>query len=299
MAQSIREKYGFMFSQMAQVAQADAKINETNVYEEANPETRKFMDKLAGENLAEGSCIGGRENFESLFDAVESGKSALILMEHYSNLDLPALIYLLEHDGSEKCKELASRVVAIAGMKLNEENPMVRAFAESFTRVVIYPTRSLVKIEDAEKRAAEEAKARKINLAAMKAMDKCKKEGKVILVFPSGTRYRPGKPETKKGLREIDSYLRLFDKMILVSINGLSLKIDPSHPDDMLADIIEPDKMIFTASPVYDCKTFRKEYMASLPKDEEDPKQRIIDHVMSLFDKQHDEVTQKHPAGVL
>lgn len=279
-----------MFAQMAQVAQADAKINETNVYEEANAQTRTFMDKLAGENLAEGSRIGGEENFEAFFDAVESGKSGLILMEHYSNLDLPALIYLLEHSGNSKCKELASRVVAIAGMKLNEDNPMVRAFAESFTRVVIYPTRSLNKIEDAEARAAEEAKARKINLAAMKAMDKCKKQGKVILVFPSGTRYRPGKPETKKGLREIDSYLRLFDKMILVSINGLSLHIDPEHPDDMLADIIEPDKMVFTASPVYDCKSFRKEYMASLPAEEEDPKQRIIDHVMSLFDEQHEKV---------
>ena len=288
--QSIREKYGFMFAQMAQVAQADAKINETNVYEKANPQTRTFMDKLAGESLAEGSHVGGIENFEEFFDAVESGKSGLILMEHYSNLDLPALIYLLEHSSSAKCKELASRVVAIAGMKLNEDNPMVRAFAESFTRVVIYPTRSLNKIEDEEQRAAEEAKARKINLAAMKAMDKCKKQGKVILVFPSGTRYRPGKPETKRGLREIDSYLRLFDKMILVSINGLSLHIDPENPDDMLADIIKPDNMVFTASPVYDCKSFRKEYMASLPEDEEDPKQKIIDHVMSLFDKQHDEV---------
>ena len=37
-----------------------------------------------------------------------------------------------------------------------------------------------------------------------------KKQGKIILVFPSGTRYRPGCPDTKRGLREIDSYLRLF-----------------------------------------------------------------------------------------
>ena len=93
--QSIREKYGFMFSQMSQVAHAAAEIDETNVFEEANPETRKFMDKLAGENLKEGSAVSGVENFEAFFDAIESGKSGLILMEHYSNLDLPALIYLL------------------------------------------------------------------------------------------------------------------------------------------------------------------------------------------------------------
>ena len=288
--QSIREKYGFMFAQMAQVAHAAAEIDETNVFEPANPETRTFMDKLAGENLAEGSKIGCVENFEAFFDAIEGGKSGLILMEHYSNLDLPALTYLLEHSGSEKCAELSKRIIAIAGMKLNEESPMVRAFAESFTRVVIYPTRSLAKIADENERAAEEAKARKINLAAMKAMDNCKRAGNPILVFPSGTRYRPGKPETKRGLREIDSYLRLFDTMILVTINGLSLHIDPEHPDDMLADIIKPDAMVFTASPLYDCKSFRKEYMASLPETEADPKQRVIDHVMELFDAQHEAV---------
>ena len=290
---SIREKYGFMFAKMAEAAHAAAEIDETNVYEEANPETRKFMDQLSGENLAEGSGIGGRENFEAFFDAVQSGKSGLILMEHYSNLDLPALIYLLEHDGSEKCAELSRRIVAIAGMKLNEDDPKVRAFAESFTRVVIYPTRSLVKITDEKLRAAEEAKARKINLAAMKAMDKCKKQGKVILVFPSGTRYRPGKPETKRGLREIDSYLRLFDTMILVTINGLSMHIDPAHPDDMLADILNPEAMVFTASPLIECKSFRKDFMAKLPESEADPKQRVIDHVMELFDSQHAAVEAK------
>ncbi|MBQ3825855.1 MAG: 1-acyl-sn-glycerol-3-phosphate acyltransferase, partial [Spirochaetaceae bacterium] len=63
--QSIREKYGFMFAQMAQVAHAAAEIDETNVFEPANPETRTFMDKLAGENLAEGSKIGCVENFEA------------------------------------------------------------------------------------------------------------------------------------------------------------------------------------------------------------------------------------------
>lgn len=291
---SIRQKYGDLFQQMASVSQADAKINAENVYEEANPLTRQFMDKLVGENLADGSRIEGRENFEAFFDAINNGEHGLILMEHYSNVDLPALCYLLEHDKSEKCHELSKRIVAIAGMKLNEANPMVRAFAESFTRVVIYPTRSLNKAEEEalseEEAKAEEAKARKINLAAMKAMDKCKRSGKAILVFPSGTRYRPGKPETKKGLREIDSYLRMFDKMILVSINGLSLKIDPEHSEDMLADILDPEKMIFTASKIYDCKSFRKDYMATLSPDEEDPKQKVINHVMELFDIQHEEM---------
>ncbi|MBR0100613.1 MAG: 1-acyl-sn-glycerol-3-phosphate acyltransferase, partial [Treponema sp.] len=255
---------------------------------------RKFMDALVAENMAEGSRLEGKENFRAFLDAVKNGKHGLILMEHYSNTDLPALCYLLEHDLGEDGKDLSKRIVAIAGMKLNEANPLVRAFAESFTRVVIYPTRSLTKAEEKakseEEKIEEEKRARTINLAAMRAMDKCKRDGEVILVFPSGTRYRPGHPETKRGLREIDSYLRMFDVMILVTINGSALTIDMNNPDDMLADLVAPDIQIFTASPVIDCKQFRKDYLATLPESEPDPKQKVIDHIMEIFDEQHDKI---------
>lgn len=294
MALSIREKYADMFKSLATLSTAAARIDETNVYQKENPQTRKFMDTLVEENMAEGSRLEGKENFLAFLAAVKAGKHGLILMEHYSNTDLPALCYLLEHDLGEEGKDLSKRIVAIAGMKLNEANPMVRAFAESFTRVVIYPTRSLDKAEDSaaseEEKLEEEKRARSINLAAMRAMDKCKRDGEVILVFPSGTRYRPGHPETKRGLREIDSYIRMFDIMILVSINGSALTIDMNNPDDMLADIIAPDVQIFTSSPVIDCKQFRKDYLASLSADEPDPKQKMIDHVMELFDEQHERI---------
>ena len=294
MALSIREKYADMFKSLANLSVAAAKIDETNVYQKENPETRKFMDKLVADNMAEGSRLEGKENFRAFLDAIKCGKHGLILMEHYSNTDLPALCYLLEHDLGEEGKDLSKRIVAIAGMKLNEANPLVRAFAESFTRVVIYPTRSLTKAEEKaqteEERIEEEKRARTINLAAMRAMDKCKRDGEVILVFPSGTRYRPGHPETKRGLREIDSYLRMFDVMILVTINGSALTIDMNNPEDMLADLVAPDVQIFTSSPVIDCKQFRKDYLATLPEDEPDPKQKVIDHIMEIFDEQHDKI---------
>lgn len=294
MAISLREKYADMLKQIANLSVAAAKIDETNVYQKENPQTRKFMDALVAENMAEGSRLEGKENFRAFLDAVKNGKHGLILMEHYSNTDLPALCYLLEHDLGEEGKDLSKRIVAIAGMKLNEANPLVRAFAESFTRVVIYPTRSLTKAEEKakseEEKIEEEKRARTINLAAMRAMDKCKRNGEVILVFPSGTRYRPGMPETKRGLREIDSYLRMFDVMILVTINGSALTIDMNNPDDMLADLVAPDVQIFTASPVIDCKQFRKDYLATLPESEPDPKQKVIDHIMEIFDEQHDKI---------
>lgn len=294
---SIREKYGDILKQLAQVSVAADKINETNVYQKANPQTRKFIDVLVGDHLAEGSRLENKENWHTFFDAVKAGKSGLILMEHYSNADLPALCWLLEHDLGEEGKELSSRIVAIAGMKLNEADPGVKAFAESFSRVVIYPTRSLIQTEEKaqteEEKLNEEKKARTINLAAMRAMDKCKRDGEVILVFPSGTRYRPGHPETKRGLREIDSYLRMFDVMVLVTINGQILSIDPDNPDDMLADKLDRAVQVFAASPVLSCKQYRKDYLASLPADHPDPKQAMIDHVMEQFDVQHAEIAKR------
>ena len=291
----LKDKFGSVFAEMQKMSHAAAKIDETKVYEEANMQLRPYMWKLLDEAFNSESGLGNLENYKDFYEnVVKQGKSGLILMEHYTNLDLPGILYLLEKQGEDWAKDLSSRIVAVAGMKLNEADAGVRAFTEGFTRVVIYPTRSLNAVEgkeiSEEEKFAEEQKARKINFAAMRAMDGCKKRGQVILVFPSGTRYRPGKPETKRGLREIDSYLRLFDKMILVSINGNCLRINPDNPDDMLADILEPGKCVFTASPVIDCKEFRNNILDNLPEGVEDPKQKTVDAVMEYLEKQHTEV---------
>ncbi len=298
MSETLREKYGSVFAEMAKLSKAAAKIDENKVYEEANLNTRKYMQAVLDENFLPESGLGNIENFKDFYNkVVNEKKSGLILMEHYTNLDLPAILYLLNKQGEPWAKDFSSRIVAVAGMKLNEASPAVRAFTEGFTRVVIYPTRSLDSVNakdiSEEEKKAEEQRARKINFAAMRAMDACKKRGQIILVFPSGTRYRPGKPETKKGLREIDSYLRLFDYMILVSINGNCLRINPENPEDMLADIVAKDVVTLTASPVINCKEFRKEVLEKVPADDPDPKQKTIDKVMEILENLHNEVESK------
>ena len=299
MSYTLKEKFGDLFAEMVAHSKAAAKIDETKVYEEANPEMRKYMFKLLDDTFSADSGLGNVENFKDFYEkVVKQGKSGLILMEHYTNLDLPAIIYLLQKVGEPWADDFASRIVAVAGMKLNEASAGVRAFTEGFTRVVIYPTRSLNAVEakgiSQEELKAEEQKARKINFAAMRAMDACKKRGQMILVFPSGTRYRPGKPETKRGLREIDSYLRLFDYMLLVGINGNCLRINPDNPDDMLEDILEPGKVTLTAHPVLDCKKFREDVLSSLPADESDPKQKTVDQVMQILDEIHNQVESQN-----
>ena len=292
---TLKDKYVQFFADLQKVSHAAAKIDENCIYQEANLEARKYMNLLLEENAMEGSGLGNIEHFKAFYDAVvKEGKTGVVMMEHYSNLDLPFFLYLLEKSNTEWGKDFANRVVAVAGMKLNEASAGVRAFTEGFTRVVIYPTRSLDSLKAKgwtdEQIEEEEKRARKINFAAMRAMDGCKKRGQVILVFPSGTRYRPGQPETKRGLREIDSYLRLFDIMLPISINGSCLRINPESPEDMLSDLVEKDVVTMTASPIVECKKFRNEILEKVPADDPDPKQKTVDAVMQILEKTHDEV---------
>lgn len=281
-------RYGYMVKDLARYAKAPDKIDDENVFQEANKDTRKLVSKMLDENLLPGSHIEGKEHLLAFLGLLKEGKKGLILCEHYSNMDLPAFCYLLEKDLGEEGKDFSERIVAIAGMKLNEANPMVKAWAEAFTRVVIYPSRSLAAITDPEERAKEEVKSRNINMASMRAMDNCKRAGRPILVFPSGTRYRPGKPQTRQGVREIDSYLRLFDVMILVSVNGNCLRINDVEPENMLADLVHPDTVIMTASPVIECKQFRNQAIAELPEDMEDKKPGVVQKIMDMLLSQHE-----------
>ncbi|HOQ92727.1 MAG TPA: 1-acyl-sn-glycerol-3-phosphate acyltransferase [Treponemataceae bacterium] len=284
------ERYKHLFGALQANTKAPAVITEENVFQKGNDAILPIVDGMLDENFLEGSRLEGLEHFENFLNLVKEGKRGLILMEHYSNLDLPALIYLLRKDAGAMGEDLAKRIVAIAGMKLNEEDPMVRAWAEAFSRIVIYPSRSLSSIKDPEKYAEEEAKSKKINMASMRALDASRKRGEVTLVFPSGTRYRPGKPETKRGVREIDSYLRLSDVMILVTINGSCLRINEEDPNNMLSDLVIPDCVVLSSSPVFECKAFRNEVINAVNDPEVDKKQAVVDRVMDLLNEQHEEI---------
>ena len=292
MAKTLKELYGKYLDEFTRISHAAEKIDETEIYEEANLETRKYLTLITQDNVLPDSHINNIEYFKEFYDAVVGqGKSGVVMMDHYSNMDLPCFLYLLENSGQEWAKDFASRIVAIAGMKLNEADPIVRALTGSFTRVVIYPTRSINAVEDKniseEEKEAERQRARKINFAAMRAMDGCKKRGQIILVFPSGTRYRPGKPETKRGLREIDSYLRLFDFLLPVSIKGNVLRFNPEDPENMIMDLVVPDVVTLNPGKMIECKPFRNKILATVPADHPDPKQVTVDAVMNILEELH------------
>ncbi|MHB0854420.1 MAG: 1-acyl-sn-glycerol-3-phosphate acyltransferase [Rectinema subterraneum] len=290
---TIKSKYAHLIGEIIAHVPKNAHVSEENVYQQGIAALLPYIDTIIHDYIDDCSDIEGIENLASLHAHAKRGESCLMLMEHYSNFDLPVFHYLLRRSG-QKGEEIASDIVAIAGIKLNEENPAVHAFARAYSRIVIYPSRSMQiikeKYKDPKELYQEIKRSISINHAAMKALSAAKESGKLILVFPAGTRYRPWDPSSKRGVREIASYIKSFSKFCLVSVNGNILRINPSG--DMEDDILQKDRVIYNVSPVHDSK----EFLASVKYDlhfRDDKKQAIVDTIMDLLDAMHKETEDR------
>jgi glycerol-3-phosphate O-acyltransferase len=265
------------------LSRSPAIVTEENVYQEAAEDILPYLDKMVESQILPGSGIDGLENLEELYTKAESGKSCLLLPEHYSNLDLSLFSYLVRKAGG-RGEDIGRSVIAIAGMKLNEDNPIVSAFASAYTRIVIYPSRSIQGM-DAGKDKAEIVRSNAINRAAMKALIDVKTKSRLILLFPSGTRYRPWDPSSKRGVREVDSYIKIFDYMCMIAINGEILHV---NRNDMLEDEVTRDVVRITAGPVLSCAEFRDAARADAAG-VCDKKQIVADAIMAELEKMHND----------
>lgn len=274
---TVREVYSREAIKLIENSRAAGHITEDHVFQEANRANREIIDEIVAGLLLPGSRIENIQGLRDLYQLSSQGKSCLILMEHYSNFDIPALHYMIHHSGPEGF-EIAESIIPMAGMKLNQESEFVRAFTEAYSRLVIYPSRSLRTLEGTETWAEEKRRARAINMAALQQMVRKKHEGKIILLFPSGTRYRPGAEETRKGLPEVDSYLRAFDYVLPIGIAGNILRVNGNAT--MADDFVVPDVVIFQAGQVQEASQVRSTVRQST-NDSQDPKQAVADTIMA------------------
>lgn len=285
----IAHKYRDRIMRMMGVSRGQAVVSDKNVYQVGNAEVLRFIDSIVEENLLPGSRVEGIDRLFELLEAAKAGEPCLLLLEHYSNFDLPAFHYLLRQEG-ERGKAVADALLAIAGIKLNETNPVVLAFTEAYTRLVIYPSRSIEiikeNLKDPKELVAEVMRSTTINRAAMHELAHLKKSGKLVLVFPSGTRFRPWDPSTKRGVREIDSYIKSFSKMALVAINGNILRFG-SSVEAMEDDLVCQDRVVYSVGPIIDCAHFR-EAVKHEHRLRDDKKQAIVDEIMAQLDRIHE-----------
>ena len=281
--ETLTTAFGAQIRKALTLSKAASVVTEHNVYQEGDDQILPILDEIAESLMLPGSGLDGMEHLEDLLAKAESRKSCLLLLEHYSNLDFSTFSLLVRKAGGRGA-DIARALVAIAGMKLTEDNPGVAAFASAYTRIVIYPSRSLQGL-DAEKDRGEIVRSNAINRAAMKALNELKVNGKLILLFPSGTRYRPWDPSSKRGLREIDSYIRSFDYMCCVAMNGEILHVQKT---DMLNDAVSKDLLLVTAGPPLPCAEFRDRARAAAEAAGiADKKQAAVDAIMAELEKLH------------
>lgn len=247
-----------------------AKTTPENVFQPAQKQNRALFRYMMRDLMLPGSQVTGYENLRQLYSLAQEGKSALILSSHFSNFDVPALYYLLYRHGEEG-RRIFDSLVFIAGRKLTEGSREVKALAEMFDRVVISAK--------AQNMTAEEIQlALAINKASQKAIASLQSQGRIFLLYPTGTRSRMYDPRSHGGIREIYNYMRKFDYFITCGIEGLILPARDDVP--MAMEYPRKDEVVYSFGPVRKTDEYLEAMEAKLGEDGTDRKQFVIDRVM-------------------
>ncbi|HOV15165.1 MAG TPA: 1-acyl-sn-glycerol-3-phosphate acyltransferase, partial [Spirochaetota bacterium] len=256
-----------------------------NVYQPAHKDNRNTLFEIVKTSHLPGSTILGEENIVKLSELASQGKTCIILSQHLSNLDVPSMFVRFYDHPNPKMKDIFEKIIFVAGVKLNE-TPLVKLFSEMFSRIVLVPLSSMAKMKSQE----EMDLAKRINIAATRKLAELRKLGYIFLMYPAGTRYRPWKPETKKGIKETVSYINSFDYFCCCSINGNNMP--PKEHEDMTREQFVDDTLVFNFGEIKDSKQYIAELTNSQnlfdKDDKENIKQYIVDKIMDEIDVLND-----------
>lgn len=256
-------------------------ISPDNVYQPAIKNNRELLAELMRAGHLPGSDVAGYENILKLEKLADEGKSCIIFSEHVSNMDVPSMFIRFKDHTEKRMESVFEKLIFIAGVKLNQ-NPVVKLFAEMFTRVVIFPIRGLSKIS-----GEEFDLAKKINLRATKHIMELKNKGNIFVLYPAGTRRRDWDADSMKGMKETMAYLSIFDYFCCCSINGNNMI--PQEHEDMTKEAYEEDVIIFSIGEVTKTSDFVKEISEKHPdaKDKDEMRQHQVDEIMNRIETLH------------
>ncbi len=271
-------------------------ITPDNVYSPGIPFYRNIICNMADRLMLPGSGLRNIEQFTELWQRCKKGESCLIMMEHYSNFDFPALLRFFERS-PQLGKEAADALLPIQAYKLTLGNRATPILSSAYSSITIYPSRHIDQIQDEEERRKIRAISTPMNLNAIGEMTRHKYRGRIILVFPTGTRYRPWNPDSKRAVREAASYLKVFQNILFVGLNGFCLI--PSKDENMENDLVEENVVLMSAATIVKGRQFRDRVMAQNQLDFEGAdkkliKDKVCEAIMQELDKLHNEAAPIH-----
>lgn len=166
-----------------EIFQEPERLEEIGVYTDIRPEPRDFMLKFL-DPIMKKFKVEGTENLK-LLDGIIGKYPVTLISNHLSHLDAPAIFTLLYNQGPEG-RKIAESLVFIAGRL---------AFEPDFTRLGLYMFGTLLvcsKKDMADNPSLSDVMT-KINMRAFRNSQKLQSDGKVISIFPEGTRSRDGR----------------------------------------------------------------------------------------------------------
>ncbi len=158
-------------------------IETTSVYTERQEKARDFMNQFLAP-IMKNFKVDGLENLEEVGKLM--GKYPITLISnHLSHLDAPAIFQLI-YNANEFGRKFAENMVFIAGRL---------AFEPDFTRLGLYMFGTLLVCSkrDMSDNPSLSDLMTKINMRSFRLSQKLQTEGKVLCIFPEGTRSRDGR----------------------------------------------------------------------------------------------------------
>lgn len=153
------------------------------VHTEKNVQTREFMMKFLTP-IMQNFKVEGVENLE-IIDKVMGKLPITLISNHLSHLDAPAIFQLLYNAGPIG-RKVGDNITFIAGRL---------AYEPDFTRLGLYMFDTLLvcsKKDMADNPSLSDLMT-KINMRAFRVSQKLQSEGKILSIFPEGTRSRTGR----------------------------------------------------------------------------------------------------------
>ena len=203
---------------------------------------------MARRLLLPGSGLVGVENLRQMVKLAGEGNACLLCLNHRSNLDVPTLEALLE---DQQQGALFRQIIWIAGRKLEEDIGMTRMLVQCFNRVIVTPHGWF----DSPHCEEDVHEARCINIAAERAVAQLRHEGWVFALFPAGTRIRPDDQSTREAIVATDSYLKMFQYVVLCNIDGCTMPVTMDR--DLTRETPKLDRVVYNFGPVQRTEQFR------------------------------------------